>query len=420
MQKILKAFSYTVIAVFLLALFGWMSVEISKGSRSFGFLDEPIRTMTTFPDLFKQSVKEVKTLPETFIKTADDFQTINKLDTSILVLTTYSDVNDTRTIALMDLKTDQVLKSWTVENPFLPTDRIINPIMLPDSGLIYAFQGKNLQRIDKDGNLIWKQDSMVAHHSMTLDADSNIWVCSFENTFQANGLYYIDRKEIFFKDNFITQLDAETGEVLFHKSMAELLGENNLGNYLLKSMTIADPLHNNDVQPALKTTEFYQKGDVFVSMKNPSFIIHYRPSENKLVDIIEGPFISQHDVDFYDENTLVIFNNNDYEGWTSKGMDVPKTQKAYQIGDFYSNIVAYNFPADSFYFIGDSIFRNQQIFTYTEGLQEFITPSMYFVEEQNSGKLWVIKDDEVVYKNVLRSQHEGYHHLPNWTRIIKQ
>ena len=59
-----------------------------------------------------------------------------------------------------------------------------------------------------------------------------------------------------------------------------------------------------------------------------------------------------------------------------------------------------------------------EIFTKTEGLQEFINPNTYFVEEQNSGLLWIIRNDEVIYKNVFKSQHEGYHHLPNWTRII--
>jgi hypothetical protein len=41
-----------------------------------------------------------------------------------------------------------------------------------------------------------------------------------------------------------------------------------------------------------------------------------------------------------------------------------------------------------------------------------------FVEEQNSGVLWVLGDEGVLYKDVMPSHHEGHHHLPNWTRII--
>jgi len=60
----------------------------------------------------------------------------------------------------------------------------------------------------------------------------------------------------------------------------------------------------------------------------------------------------------------------------------------------------------------------EQIMTFSEGLQEFLPDGSVFVEEQNSGVLWVLGDDGVLYKDVLASHHDGYHHLPNWTRII--
>jgi hypothetical protein len=419
MKSVLQGFSVLVLSLFFLAIFGWMSVEIDKGNRNFGFLNEPIEWMTSFPNLFKQTVKEVQSLPATFIETAKDFEVINKLDSSIMVLTTYSDKNDTRTIALMDLKTDDVVHSWNVPNPFLPTDRILNPYLLPNNNLVYSFDGKGLKRIDSIGNVIWQQDDIEAHHSLNVDADTNIWVCSFDKSEHNFGGYYVDGFKRVFKDNFISKIDIHTGELLFHKSMGELLFENNLSNYIMKSMNMGDPLHMNDVEPAIETTDFYQKGDVFISLKNPSIILHYRPESNELIKLLEGPFISQHDVDF-DGNSLLIFNNNVYEGLSFYDFDKPTIEPGQYFGDFASNVVAYHFENDSFSVIGDSTFRAHHIFTYSEGLMEFISPNMYFVEEQNSGKLWIIKDDEVVYKNVLKSQHQGYHHLPNWTRIIKK
>lgn len=420
MKSVLQGFSILVISLFFLATFGWMSVEISKNSRSFGIIDEPIKWMTSFPNLFKQSVKEVQTLPGTFIETAKAFNKINKLDTSILVLTTFSDKNNTRTIALVNLKTDETLQSWNIENPYTITDRIFNPYLLPNKDLLYSFEGKGLLRIDSTGNEIWKQDEIGAHHSLNVDADTNIWVCSFDKSNLNIGGYTVDGHERTFKDNFISKIDIHSGKLLFHKSMGELLFENNLSNYIMKSMNMDDPLHMNDVQPALETTEFYQKGDIFISLKNPSIILHYRPMTNELINLLEGPFISQHDVDFYGDHSIVIFNNNVYEGLSFDRLESPEVAPGKEYGDFTSNIVVYNFETKSYSVIGDSIFKANQIFTYSEGLVEFIRPDMYFVEEQNSGKLWVIKDDEVVYKNVLKSQHPGYHHLPNWTRIIKK
>ena len=136
--------------------------------------------------------------------------------------------------------------------------------------------------------------------------------------------------------------------------------------------------------------------------------------------MIEGPFVSQHDVDFLNDSSLVIFNNSSYSVWSNDSK--PWTEDSNSLehaGDFYSNIVHYSFPNDRLSYMGDSIFRANAIYTFTEGLVEFVDPSTYLVEEQNPGLIWIIKDDQVVYKNVFPSQHEGYHHLPNWTRIVR-
>ena len=39
-------------------------------------------------------------------------------------------------------------------------------------------------------------------------------------------------------------------------------------------------------------------------------------------------------------------------------------------------------------------------------------------EEQNSGELWVVGPEGVLYHDVHASHHDGHHHLPNWTRVL--
>ncbi|MEN8156621.1 MAG: arylsulfotransferase family protein [Bacteroidota bacterium] len=420
MHKVLKTLSLIVVFLFALTIFGWMVFHISEGDKDFGFLTKPIELMYTFPDLFSQSVEDVKSLPRTFIETPADFESINNLESDFIVLSTYSDTSDSRSIVLLNLQNDSVLYTWTVENPYEDHDRILNPLLFPENNLIYSFQGKSLRRIDSLTNIIWKQDSIDAHHSLNLDSNGDIWVCSFEPVYFATGLYKLNGKSIFFKDNYITKVDAITGRILFHRSITKILTDNHLSSYLLKSAVITDPIHINDVEPALNTTQYYEEGDLFISAKNPSIVIHYRPSTNKVMNVIEGPFVSQHDVDFLNDSSLVIFNNNQYTVWSNESKPPPTDSSRLEIADdFYSNIVRYDFGNNSFSFIGDSIFRVNKISTFTEGLMEFTDPSTYFIEEQNSGLLWIIKDDQVLYKNVYRSQHEGYHHLPNWIRIVK-
>jgi hypothetical protein len=422
-KKILKIFSTIVIFLFILSLFGWTVYQILTENKRFGFLTEPIKFMYTFPDLFKQSVEEVKTLPKTFIRTDEKFKPINKLKKDFIVLTSYTDTNKSRSVVLMNLKNDSILKKWTFEDRKDEVLRIVNPILHPDGSLIYNYyltRYPGLHKVDSSGNIIWKNDSLFLHHGMNLNKDGDIWACTMIPGWKATGKYILDDRVVFFNDQTITKYDHENGEIIFHKSITEILKENNLANYILKSTEVNDPIHLNDVQPALTTTRFFQEDDVFISLRNIHMILHYRPSTNELINILEGPFINQHDVDILNDSTLAIFNNNTFVGIHRKGR-APHDDKERPVnaGKFYANIVSYNFKNDSFSFIGEDVFRENTIYTNSEGLMEFIAPGTYFVEEQNSGLLWIIRDDEVIYKNVLKSQHEGYHHLPNWTRIIK-
>ncbi len=420
MKKIISTFSIIVILLFVLALFGWMVNQVGVHNKKFGFMTEPIKFMYSFPDLFKQSVEEVNTLPKTFVATPVGFKSVNKLEEDINVLTSYSENDSTRTIAIRNLRNDSIVKSWTVNNPFEETARIMHPLYLEDGSIVYYYTYKwELIRIDKNGKQMWKRSGLVFHHGMELNNEGDIWVCTKGPGAYKNGRVYIDGTPYHYMDYTITKFDSETGETLFNKSITELLKENKLENYLLKSHQLVDPLHLNDVQPALKTTELYEEDDLFISLRTISVILHYRPSTNELIKVIEGPFVSQHDVDFLNDSTLSIFNNNFFAGSYKETKEKPEAStKFVDVENYYSSIVTYNLRSGKFSSKGDSIFKANQIWTPTEGIQDFIDENTYFVEEQNQGLLWVIKNDEVVYKDVFRSQHEGYHHLPNWTRVV--
>ncbi|MBN1952979.1 MAG: hypothetical protein JW801_17375 [Bacteroidales bacterium] len=419
LKKILTTFSIIVIYLFSLAMFGWMVSHVVKGDKNFGILNKPIEFMFSFPDTFAQAVKEVNTNPPTFLPTPEGFTPINRLEEDFIVLTTYTNEEDNRTVALVNLKNDEELYTWNIENPYEEHDRIMNPLLFPDKSLIYSFEGKELVKIDAKGKVLWKQDSIWTHHSKNIDADGNIWICSFAPTWAATAMYKLNGIPVYYNDNYITKLDPETGRILYHKSVTEILTENGLIQNLLKSPNYLDPIHLNDVEPAMKNTKYYKKGDVFLSSRCASFFLQFRPSTDKVIRMIEGPFANQHDVDFLDDNSLVFFNNNYYTIWSFESMKTPMSPTGVAIaGDLYSNIGHYDFETGEISFIGDSVFRANQILTQTEGLVQFVDPSTYLVEEQNTGLIWVIRDDEVIYKNVFDSPLKGYHHLPNWTRVI--
>lgn len=424
MKKVLTTLAYTVLILFFLSSFGWLVKSISQGNKVLGQNgSSALITFVSFFDLFEKSVKEVKKLPETFIPTPKDFSPINQLNQDIFALVSYSNKKKGRSVEVINLRTQESEQRWDIKNKHQPHDRIMDPLLLPNKSLVYSFNGvTGLFAVDSSGKQLWHQDTIVHHHAMNLDSAGNIWACSYteENHWYIiyQGLYRSDDKDLPYIDNSISRLDPKTGEVTFHKSITEILMDNNLSNLIIKSSHIEDPLHLNDVQPALKTTKYYQEGDLFLSLRNISVILHYRPSTNEVLELIEGLFYSQHDVDFLNDSTIYFFNNNSHTFRPKPPSNWPTGKKIKDLGTFFSNIMAYNLASKEFYYLEDSSFVENEIFTLTEGMSEVLENGNIFVEEQNSGLLWVLKDGEVIYKNVLPSHHEGYHHLPNWTRIL--
>ena len=89
MKKVISTLATLIISLFILAVFGWMSVNIAKSQKDFGVLNKPIKFMYSFLDQFKESVKEVKKLSPTFMPIWSEVKPINKLESDIKILFSY-------------------------------------------------------------------------------------------------------------------------------------------------------------------------------------------------------------------------------------------------------------------------------------------------------------------------------------------
>ena len=424
MEKILRTLAISVLLLFGLSVFGWVVKHSILNDKDWNqSLKSGVKEFVGFLDLFEASVEEVEKLPETFVPTPTDFSSVNNLSHDVLALSSFSNEKKDRTVVLRNLRNDEIHWQWEIPNPHQAHDRIMDPLLLKDKKLVYSYNGvTGIYAIDSLGKQIWHQDTIAHHHSMNLDSAGNIWACTYTKENGGfiiyKGFYRLDGRELVYIDNTISKLDAETGRILFHKSITEILLENDLENLLLKSNNSDDPIHLNDVQPALKTTAYYKEGDVFLSFRNLSVIIHYRPSTNKVIRLLEGLFYSQHDVDFLNDSTIYFFNNNAQTLWLGKASTWRVADERIDAGNFSSNVMAYDLKNERYFYLEKEAFAKNDIHTFTEGMSEVLPDGSLFVEEQNSGLLWVIKDGEVLYKNVFPSHHQGHHHLPNWTRII--
>jgi hypothetical protein len=180
----------------------------------------------------------------------------------------------------------------------------LHPLLLQDGSLVFNGEGSPLVKVDKCSNLAWQIDKMY-HHAIELEDNGPYLWASSRNI---PGKFRVLHKE--YHDDAIDKIDVKNGEVVFSKSVTEILFDNNL-EYLMNTAYLDyDPIHLNDIQCAEIKSDYWEKGDLFLSLRNISTILLYRPSTNKVIWFKQGPWTLQHDIDIIDGSTIGIFNNN--------------------------------------------------------------------------------------------------------------
>ena len=156
------------------------------------------------------------------------------------------------------------------------------------------------------------------------------------------------------------------------------------------------------------------------SFENLQAVLQFRPATDEVIRVIDDASV-QRDVDILDDAALAIFNNATQENlgkYTGGAHKYPVSKDQVELKRWYSRVERYDLASDTFTPLWEDLMRDQEIMTFSEGLQEFLPDGSVFLEEQNSGVLWVVSEEGVLFKDVQRSHHDGHHHLPNWTRII--
>ena len=253
------------------------------------------------------------------------------------------------------------------------------------------------------GNLEWADLKNIYHHSIELDNDGNFLLPSVQ--YNNNNLMNIMTDEFTsdYNDDSITIIDTN-GNLIFQKSVTELLIEN---DYLDINFS-KDPIHLNDIQPVLKDGPYWNKGDLFLSLRNLSMVILYRPFENKILKIIKGPFTKQHDVDIISEKEITIFNNNIFFNNSSY---------TYNYGNV--EILKYDFENESFTKLINQSLILEDIKTSEEGLHHITKDQNIIIEEQEAGKLIMFDKNGKKLWEYINKDKNGDTYLISWSRLIK-
>lgn len=342
---------------------------------------------------------------------------------SYLLLSRYDGDLKKSIVELVDMTSFEVLKVWEPditsinalvdksipEFEYLDRDynalryRINHPFLTDDGGLIFQ-NSSPLVKIDKDSKLVWQKTDDVYHHSIEEDHEGNLWI---PTRFYP---YKLDKKFVGteygpFRDDAITKISAE-GEILFQKSVSNIFIDNDLDYllFVLDSLNF-DPIHLNDIEPVLSDGPFWQKGDVFLSIRNQSMVILYRPSTNEVLWTGTGQTYAQHDVDIIDDHRISIFNNN--SKWFFDGEKV----------DENNEVIIYDFETDSYSkYLNEQIIQNE-VKTMTSGRSEILNNGVLFIEETNYGRLLFLSSPEKGIQYVNRAS-DGNVYLVTWSRML--
>ena len=280
--------------------------------------------------------------------------------------------------------------------------RYWHPLMLDDGSLISFGFNAPIFKIDFCSNLEWLNDEEMFHHSINIDHENNIWAGGKKNPKSKNLNEYAIKG---FSDDSIIKINVD-GKILYNKSVIEILIDNKIfpENFAFtqKLLNESDPIHLNDVEPALNNSEYWKKGDVFLSARHLSAIIHYRPSTNEVINYIIGPFSEQHDVDIISNKEISIFNNN-----------------SSFIENKFSEVVIYNFETRKFSKLFNSQLQKNSFKTHSEGLSHIFKDGALMVEEQNHGRIILFNNKGEKEWELVNKDKDGNIGLISWSRIIE-
>ena len=330
-------------------------------------------------------------------------------------------------VELVDLRTFSIQHTWNPdydeynaafnkvdEFKFLERDKPdsralpVHPLMTAKGELF--IQDGVLRKIDQCSELIWQSDHDWFHHAIEAGLNESIWVPSHINPHQLRK-DIINRKpsnEGGYLDDAIVNISND-GQILYEKSVSNILIENQLEPLLFSvggPSLNNDPIHLNDIQPVFIDSEFMKSGDLFLSLRNQSMIIHYRPSTEKIMWIGFGKTFHQHDVDILDGGTISIFNNN------------LKMSSSGSLVDGHNEVLIYNFNTQEYTSYFKEELAKSYVRTRSQGLNQIVNDGGLFVEESNFGRLLYFNPDGSVRWTYLNRAGDGQVYTLAWTRLL--
>ena len=340
--------------------------------------EEGLIILSRYDAIKKRSVVEIREL-----------STLNKLHTYEHDINKMYDLLEKQKIFFDRVEINGIEERFSYGNPYIDED--LN---------LYAIgNGHVFFKIDSCSNLIFANNQTLVHHSINMNSEKQFLVPSkipipyskYVSKFKFNS----------FDDDAISIIDQK-GSKIFEKSVVEILLENKiLGENLFMSN---DPIHLNDIEEFKSDSLYWKKGDLLLSARNLSAIIHYRPNINKVINYIFNENLAQiHDIEILsDQQISFLHNNND---------GIKKNN--------ISEVIIYDFKSKSFERYFSDILEDLKVHTYTAGLAKILPSKSLLLEETDKGRLIFINQQKELVWEFINLDDSGRSYPLFWFRIIK-
>ncbi len=428
-MKVLRRVASVVVILMVLNAVAFSVVHVLTHGKMFGKASGFIIDFATFPSEIKNTISQLTAKVKNYQLGIDHkFTSINQLDRDVYGLISYNSENaDSLELKLINFKTGSNVHEWRCVKIKKTTEGLCSnhPVLLDDYSVIFKLD-YDLYRIDANSKVVWKNDSLMFHHALEFDHEGNIWT----PTTVDNGSLNLNSKvinfgtELPFRDDAITKIDPATGKVLFTKSVAEILLENNYTG-LIHGLYKWDPMHLNDIQPVLSDSKYWRQGDLFLSCRNIQTVFLYRPSTNKIVWLRTGLWSNQHDVDIRDSTSITIFNNNVNQNAKEiifKVNEGGNDQLTRTLSEpiKVNAIVVYHFDKDSTSLLVPELMDREKIDTHSQGIFTALSNGEFFIEETDQGKFFIGNDEKTSFRKQVVSTDSIFVYYPGWSRIYEK
>ncbi len=329
-----------------------------------------------------------------------------------MLISTFGDENNLK-LSLIRVKSKKLLKTWEVNvselddklkflkrQPDASPNCIQHPLMLKDSSVIFINDG--LFKVDKNNKLELLNADVKYHHSIESENDSMFWICATKRSVAKPIM-----QDTTLREDLIVGYNINKKKIIHIKSISNLLTENGYG-IIFRGPGIypEDRFHINDIQPVKIKSKYWDVGDLFISIRNLSVILLYRPSTQKVIWLKQGPWLSQHDVDVVDASTISIFNN-----------DVLQSSQTRLSVKGYNSILFFNFETCTLSSPYDQILKKLKINTIAEGQSELMPNGDLYIDEAGKGKIIIINKDRLKWMYIERVDKTHIKRF-NWPRLI--